>query len=109
MVISQGPDVVKTFQTLFNHMPKEDANNCHLFLSLIKDSHSHVWYKKGINVSKGMIRSWMKTMTKISKIQEDITNKCGRVTSITRMLAAMVSPSIIDHCNLKILARYELS
>lgn len=94
-VISRDEDVIKTFQTLIEHMPPVKNDNWHLFLSVINNSRSAVWYKAGISVGEGMIRSWMCTMAKNAGVEGDITNKSGRVTSITRMIAARVPLEVI--------------
>ena len=50
-------------------------------------------------------------MARNAGIEGDVTNKSGRVTSITRMLAARVPPEVIaqitGHRNLKTLSRYD--
>jgi len=110
-VISRDEDVIKTFQTLIEHMPPVKNDNWHLFLSVISNSRSTIWYKAGISVGEGMIRSWMRTMAKNAGVEGDITNKSGRVTSITRMIAARVPPEVIakisGHRNLNTLSRYD--
>jgi hypothetical protein len=56
--------------------------------------------------------SW-KQMATIVGIQKDITNKSGRVTSITQMAMAQVPPEVMalttGHRNLKTLGRYDRS
>ena len=58
-----------------------------------------------------MIRSWMRTMAKNAGVEGDITNKSGRVTSITRMIVARVPREVIakiyGHRNLNTLSRYD--
>lgn len=92
-------------------MPPVKNDNWHLFLSVINNSRSVIWYKAGISVGEGMIRSWMRTMAKNAGVEGDITNKSGRVTSITRMIAARVPPEVIakisGHRNLNTLSRYD--
>ena len=109
-MLSYDPDVVATFKCLSDHMP-EDSEDEHLFLCGIKDSRSKVWFKKGVNVSEGVIRHWMKAMAAEAGIKGDITNKTGRVTSITRMSLARVPVEVIQsvtgHKNVKSLARYD--
>jgi hypothetical protein len=38
-----------------------------------------VWFKQGINVSKGMIRLWMNTMTEVVGADGEFTSKSRRV------------------------------
>jgi hypothetical protein len=110
LVISRDPDVDKTFTTLFQHMPTQSKDG-HLFLSPIHNHRGKIWFKENVNVGESTMRTWMKLMAKNASISGDITNKCGRVTSITRMLAARVPPEVIasitGHRNLRTLAKYD--
>ena len=107
---SRDFDVLKTWITLNEHMPPV-LKSGHLFLSPITSSRSHIWYKSDINVGEGTIRTWMKTMARNAGISGDITNKSGRVTSITWMMVARVPPEVIaqitGYRNLKTLGRYD--
>lgn len=69
------------------------------------------WYKKGVNVGSSTMRHWMKQMATIVGIPKDITNKFGRVTSITWMaIIHEVMALIIGYYrNLKILGHYDMS
>lgn len=111
-VYSHDVDVINTWRVLNEHMPPGSEDG-HLFLSAIHSSRSNVWFKRGINVGQGHMRNWMKKMAKNVGIDGDITNKSGRVTSISRMCAAQVPydviTSITGHRNEKTLARYDKS
>ena len=56
----------------------------YLFLFAIHSSRCNVWFKRGINVGQGHMKNWMKKMAKNAEINGDITNKSGRVISITK-------------------------
>lgn len=43
-----------------------------------------VWFKQGINVSKGMIRLWMNTMTEVVGADGEFTSKSRRVLVATQ-------------------------
>jgi hypothetical protein len=95
------------------HMPlvNKEKPNYHLFLSIKWNSHDQDCYKAEVSVREGNMQHWLKTMVKNVGIEGDITNKSGRVTLITQILAACVPPEGItqrtDHCNLKTLAIYD--
>jgi len=76
--VSYEADVLQTFKVLSRHMPPNSGDG-HLFLSPIRDSRTVVWFKQGINVSKGMIRLWMNTMTEVVGADGEFTSKSRRV------------------------------
>ena len=93
-VYSHDVDVMNTWRVLNEHM-LPGSEDGHLFLSTIHSSRSNVWFKQGINVGQGHMRNWTKKMAKIVGIDGDITNKSGRVTSISRMCVAQVPYDVI--------------
>ena len=111
-VYSYDPDVWRTFSMIIAHMPpgSEDGQ---LFLTCEHNSRDVYWFKKEVNVSESTIRPYKHQMAKSIGITKDITNKSGRVTSITRMAIAQVPPEVMalttGHRNLKKLGRYDRS
>ena len=109
---SYDPDVLRTFSMIVGHMPPgcEDGN---LFLTCKHTSRDAYWYKKGVNARESTMQPWMKKMAQSVSVTKDITNKSGRVTSITRMAIAQVPPEVMamttGHRNLKTLNRYNRS
>ena len=109
-MVSFNTDVISTWETMMSHMPDTNKDN-HLFLACILNSRTNVWYKGEVNCGERNISQWMKIMARNAGIERDITNKSGRVTSITQMLAARIPPEVIaqitGHRNLKTLSRYD--
>lgn len=58
-----------------------------------------VWLKNTIRVGEGVMCKWLKRMVEDAEVLGDITNKSGRVTTITRMLAAPSPSRNHDHCH----------
>ena len=81
-VVSFDADVINTWETLMSHMLETNKDN-HLFLACILSSRTNLWYKGEVNCGERNISQWMKIMARNAGIQGDITNKSGRVTSIT--------------------------
>ena len=108
-VVSFDIDVINTWETLMSHIPESNKDN-HLFLACILSSRTNVWYKGEVKCGERNISQWMKIMARNAGIEGDITNKSGRVTSITRMLAARIPPEVIaqitGHRHLKTLSCY---
>jgi hypothetical protein len=48
-----------------------------------------IWFKKGVNVSEGMIRSWFKDMAEITGLGGYFLNQSGRSTAMTRSLISL--------------------
>jgi len=93
-VYSHDTDVISTFRTLAEHFPPLAVDG-HLFLTVRIESRSVIWFKKGVNVSEGMIRSWFKDMAEITGLGGYFLNQSGRSTAMTRWVMAGVPEDVI--------------
>jgi hypothetical protein len=62
----------------------------YIFLQPIPNSVSRIWYRKNVNVSKGILIVIVASMAAKVGLVGDLTNKSYRSTSISRMIARVV-------------------
>ena len=86
LVFSSDPDVIETYRALISHMLVV-SSDCHIFLHLIYNPKSNIWYKKSINVSTSSLSKWVSEMAKCAGLISDYTNKNLRATFVSRMTA----------------------
>ena len=78
---------------------------------MIMNPASHVWFRKNVNVSKGVLAVIVASMAAKVGFVGNFTNKSCRSTSISRMIANRVHEdviiTVIGHKNPKSLKRYD--
>ena len=88
-------------------MPSSSEHG-HLFLVAIVNPRSNIWFRSGINIGESAMRNWMRQMCKTLGLVGDFTNKSGRVTAISRMLAPRKAiASVTGHHDEKTLEKYD--
>ena len=73
-VYLSGLDIIETYRALILHMP-DVSNDSHIFLQLICNAKSKVWYERSINVFASSLSKWVSKMAKFAGLVEDCTNK----------------------------------
>ena len=107
---SSNPEVVECYRALMSHMP-DISKDSHIFLQATPNPASHIWFRKNINVSKGVLAVIIASMAAKVGLVGDFTNKSCRSTSISRMITNGVPKDVIvivtGHKNPKSLKRYD--
>jgi hypothetical protein len=107
---SSNLEIVECYYALMSHMPDVNKDS-HIFLQAIPNPASNIWFRKNVNVSKGVLAMIVASMAAKVGLVGDFTNKSCRSTSISRMIANKVPEDVIvtvtEHKNTKSLKMYD--